>query len=132
MTTTKKLFLSNAVLSILLFLVLFARWFYSVGQDDVAGVDWLLCIYYFAVAVCSVVLWHKMDLCGKGYFIAMAVFCLLLPVILWIWVLIDCLQDGIWESFYFIRNWHLFVATLVSVVMAVIHIVVGILQNKKP
>lgn len=124
----KKLRLANIALSTVLFLILFARAFYLVGKDDTAGVDWLLCVYYFAVTVVLVVCWHKIDCFGKFYFIGMAVLYLLLPIILWIYIIIDCLVDGFGQG-YLVRNWHLVVATVFAVVMTIFDFVGAVWQK---
>lgn len=124
MRVTRKLRLANAILSIVLFLLLYARAFYLLGSANTDAVDWILCIYYLVVMVVAGMFYFKDENYGKSYYILMAVFVLLLPVILWI---VFAVEGGGINDIK--RNWHFIVATVFSVVIAISYII-GAVEQK--
>lgn len=124
MRVTRKLRLANAILSIVLFLLLYARAFYLLGSANTDAVDWILCIYYFFVMIAACMFYYKDENYGKSFYILMAVFALLLPAILWI--VFAVAGGGVNELK---RYWHFVAATVFSVVIAIISIVGSIEQK---
>lgn len=124
MRVTRKLRLANAILSIVLFLLLYARAFYLLGSANTDAVDWILCIYYFFVMIAACMFYYKDKNYDKSFYILIAVFALLLPVILWI---VFAVEGGGINDIK--RNWHFIVATVFSVVIAIISII-GAVEQK--
>lgn len=127
MSATRKLRFVNAGLSTALFLTLYANAFYYAGNADPDFADWLLCGYYLLYLAVSVAFCCRDRDYGKNYYVVMAVFVMLLPLILWIYVIADGFSSGAWIDFK--RNWQLIAATVFAVAMAIV-MTVGAVEQR--
>ncbi len=130
----RKCRLINAIISIVLFLVLFADMFYVFGKlgtdvkENFSG-EIIFTVYYLAVAIACLIFFHKDENYSASYYVWMTVLIFLLPIVIWIYVVISYAVDGgefmNWQS-----GWILVLTTVSALVMAAINIFCAVKTRK--
>lgn len=120
----RKLRLSVTVLAAVLFLICFADTFYVFGTGEAATGELLLTLSYAAIAVISVIFFHRGGTYGVSYYVCFAVACIIMPIALWLYIIIDYAING--GEFFTASGWILIVASLIAAAMTAINIVCAI------